>query len=196
MHTDPLTGETWRFDVSADGTITRGRKYRLPEDYSGDNWRNYWDGDWKVAVYADTRTYTAPTDGEDTDRTLNAMQMALEFDQDVHDALARLAPRIAHSWDFPQPWTAQFISVDLDRGTTLYALSWDGDPEGAWRNEIEAVFHGDVWRIETEEWDGEAWQPGDDVYEEWYGEDSAQEGFEREFPLANAPESLHQTGEN
>jgi hypothetical protein len=196
MYSDPLTGETWRFDVSPlDGTITRGRKYRLPEDYSGDMWRNYWDGDQMVAVF-DNGYVTGPTYNDDTTRTRNAMLMAARYDQDVDAMLARLAPRIALGWGHPTPWEASFIAVGIDRGVTLYALSWAGDLENTWRDEIEAVNCGDVWRIETEEWDGTAWMPGEEVCAEWYGEDSAQRGFEREFPMADAPESLHQTGEN
>lgn len=186
---------TWRFDVSErDGTITRGRKYRMPDDYAGDNWRNYWDGDYMVAVY-DSTDYYSPTTGDDTERVEHAMRMALEYGQDIGAMLARLARRIEGNW------RAGFASVGIERGVTLYALMWDAsDPEHvrAWADEIEAVYHGDVWRIEVERWDAglESWQPEDEVCEEWYGETLAQEGFEKEFPLADVPDALLVGSEN
>lgn len=193
--TDPTTGETWRFDVSPhDGTITRGRKYRLPDDYSGDNWRHYWDGDCMVAVY-DSTNYHSPTTGDATERVEYAIRMCREYDQDIDAMLARLARRIEGNWP------AGFASVGVERGVTLYALMWDAsDPEHvkAWADEIECVYYGDVWRIEVERWDAglESWQPEDEVYEEWYGETLAQEGFEKEFPMADAPDALLVSSEN
>lgn len=195
MYNDPTTGETWRFDVRPDGTIQRGRKYRLPEDYTMDNWTGYWDGDQMVAVY-DSRDYHSPTEGDDTERVEYAMRMCREFDQDIDEMLARLAPRIMLDWGHPTPWESRFIAVGVERGVTLYALSWGGDPEGEWRDEVDAVYHGDVWRIEVECWDGDTWQPDEEVYAEWYGEDSAQRGFEAEFPLADVPDAVLVTSEN
>ena len=177
--------ETWRFWVNDnDGTIMRGRLYQLPDD-DGDQWRWYWDGDGMVAFidggYRDG-TY-AVTENDDTERAITAYRYS------GSDALDKLAPRLA---DNPE---ARFIKVSLDRGSDLYALAWGGDPEGEWRDEIEAVYHGDVWRIEVEEnvslLPGEyEWHPADDVPEEAYGEDKAQAWFEKEFPLAEFPAHL------
>lgn len=194
---DNLTGETWRFSTHTNGkylgepeiVVTRGRAYQLPIDWAQDTWSSYWDGDCMVAVY-DSRDYSSPTSGEDTDRAKYALRMAREYGQDVDAALTRLARRIEGNW------AARFIPVPIDRGVTLYALSYDGDPEGTWADEIEAVSNGDVWRIETQTyepgfgWDRGDWNPADDVCEEWYGEDVAQRDFERAFPLTAFPAEL------
>lgn len=194
----------YRFDnrpasPSSDETvIQRGRLYRLPDDWTTDAWRNYWDGDQMVAVYDDADRYISPTRGnDDTERVEFAMRMWREYgDEDIDDMLTRLAARIAHSWGHPRPWEACFVAVGVDRGVTLYALAWSKDRAGEWRDEIEAVYHGEIYRIEVEEWDGDGWQPADDMYDQWYGEDSAQAGFEMEFPLAEVPEPLLVTSDN
>ena len=186
-YTDSLTGETWRFHVNEhDGTITRGRKYQLPDD-GGDQWNWYWEGDMMVAFYDEGYPGIRGVHGdEDTHRAIMAYKNATNYDSDPDAALKRLAVRLTGNAD------ADFIVVGLDRGTDLYALSWDGDPDHEWRDEIEALWNGDVWRIEVEEnvclLPGEyEWHPADDIYDEWYGEDKAQAAFEREFPLAEFP---------
>jgi hypothetical protein len=190
---DTLTGETWQFHVSADGTITRGRKYQLPDD-GGDSWRWYWDGDQMVAFidgYCRDGTY-AVTQNEDTDRALVVYRVEKAGERGAEGGLKRLAVRITGQAD------ADFICVGLDRGTDLYALSWDGDTDHEWRDEIEAVYNGDVWRIETERFepryteygDEACWVPDDDICGEWYGEDKAEAAFVREFPLDEFPAEL------
>lgn len=175
--------KTWRYHVADDGTITRGRAYRLPSDWTTDSWRHYWDGDGQVCfIDGGYRHGTyAVTDGEDTERAITA------FRHSTGEGLSRLARRLA-----PDAENAAFIHIGLDRGTDCYALSWDGDPDGAWRDEIEAVYHGDIWRIEVQEYDTftERWYTADEVPEEYYGEAQAEPAFEREFPLAEVPEAL------
>lgn len=183
MHDSNSTDRSWRFDVNPhNGTIYRGRLYGVDPDWSGDSWRSYWDGDMMAAVY-DHRGYISPTEGEWTDRAEHVVKMCREYDQDLGEALTRLARRLEENWD------ARFISVSIDRGVTLYALSHGGDPGGEWAREIEALADGDVWRMEVEEWNPhtETWDHADDMFEEWYGEDVAQEAFEKEFPLVELP---------
>lgn len=187
-------GREWRFHVADDGTITRGRKYQCPDD-GGDSWRWYWGSDTLVAFIDGGYRYGvyAMTEGEDTERAMAAYRAEKTGKCGAEGALDRLAERLTGQAD------ARFIAVSLDRDTDLYALSWDGDPEHEWRDEIEAVYNGDVWRIEVEgytdvshwgwgtfheEWE---WQPTDDICEEFYGEDKADEGWQREFPLAEFP---------
>ena len=173
----------WRFFVNEnDGTIYRGRLYRLPDD-SGDTWRDYWDGDLMVAFidggYRDG-TY-AVTENDGTEQAITAYRWSGE------EALQRLAPRLADNPD------AVFIHVGLDRGMDCYALCWSGENAAEWCDEIEAVWHGDIWRIETEEYapgmgvDGSDWVPSDDVPDEAYGEDKAAAWFAKEFPLDAFP---------
>ncbi len=204
MFNDALTGETWRFVViehpgNGERTILRGRLYQLPSDWTCDSWRDYWDGDGMVAFIED-RGCTAVTENEETERAITAYRYS------GPDALDRLAPRLIE----PHNPESRFIHVGLDRGTDLYALSWDGDPEGEWRDEIDAVYHGDIWRIEVEEYQpgmgyvvpgstadqSGDWVPSDDVCAEWYGEDKARAAFEtREFPLAAFPAEMFVTAE-
>lgn len=178
----------YRFHVSEHGTITRGEVYRLSDWETGDTWRHYWDSDQMVAVY-DSRDYHSATEGEWTERAEHVMKMAKDYDQDVDAAMNRLAVRLL---DNPE---AKFIHVNVDRGVTLYALSWDGDPDRTWAEEIDAVNNGEVYRIRTEEytpggWFGGDWTPADEVCEEFYGEDQAEAGFAREFPLTEFPAEM------
>lgn len=190
----------YRFSTRTEGSymgepvtvITRARLYRVGDD-SGDSWRDYWDGDQMVAVY-DDRDYLSPTTGSLTERVEYAMAMCRAYPnqkgQDLDSVLTRLARRIEGNYD------ARFISVPIDRGVTLYALSPDGDPTGAWRDEIEAVNWGDIYRVEVEEYKGldmrndQSWYPDDDLCVEWYGEDVARAAFEKEFSLVEFPAEL------
>jgi hypothetical protein len=193
MYTDPLTGETWRFCVIEDEhlpvpTITRGRVYRLPSDWTTDSWRHYWDGGSMVAFidggYRDGTYAIDGTDPEQTERAVTAYRYSGE------EALQRLAPRLTGNAD------SVFVVVGLDRGVDCYALAWSGENANEWRDEIEAVWHGDIWRIEVEEYapgrgpGGSDWVSADEVPEEYYGESKAEAGFKREFPLDSFPAEL------
>lgn len=183
---------TYRFDIDKQGTITRGRAYRLPSDWTTDEWRHYWDGDLMVAVY-DSTHYSSPTTGSATERVEYAMAMCREYDQDIDDMLTRLARRIEGNW------YAGFVPVPIEQGVTLYALMWDASDEKVtreWVDEIEAVYHGEIYRIEVEQWDGDTWQPAEEVYETYYGEAQIEKGFAKEFPLTEVPDSLLVTSDN
>lgn len=180
----------WRYLVSADGTILRGRPYRLGDLY-GDLWRNYWDGDFTTAftIYwrgaagpmLDTLTEQENGDGE---RAMQTWRLAREYDQDVDAALTRLARRLTGNY------SSRFVSVSLEYDYDLYALSWDGDPDHTWRDEIETVNCGDVYRMEVERYDGTGWSHDDDMCDEWYGADNARIAHEREFDLTEFPAEL------
>ncbi len=182
-----MNDSTYRFDVEPDGTITRGRVYRLPTDWSSDAWSHYWEGDSQVAFYDEGFRGRRVVDGCNEDDAARAIA-ALTWGG--HEALDRLAVRLIGSDD------ACFTAVDLDRGTTLYALSWGGTDTAAWRDEIEAVWNGDIYRIEVEEYhpymggDGPLegrWLPADEYPDEMFGEDKAQAEFEKVFPLDSFP---------
>ena len=165
-------------------TIYRGKVYRLPSDWTSDSWRHYFDGDTFVGFtvhWRGTPNLTPLNDSDDCERAVAAYQSARNHGADEHEALDRLAVRLTETED------SRFISVGLDRDYDVYVLSYDGDPNNEHRDEIEAVYHGDIWRIETEVFDGTDWHPYDDVCDEYYGEDKARAGFEREFPLDAFP---------
>lgn len=185
MYTDQFDRE-WRFDVNPhDGTISRGRMYQLPE--STESWQFYWDGSTIAGFYDEgfRGKRIMDTDAtEDSERALAAYVTAANYGRDPHEALDAVAERISGDPD------SCFISVGLNRGCDLYVHSWNGDPNNEWRDEIEAVYNGDVWRVEVEEydegWPGN-WRPADEMCEEWYGEDKARAGWEKAFPLAEFP---------
>lgn len=188
MTIDQLTGETWRFDVvnhapGSEPTIYRARLYQMPADWAGDSWQFYWDGDQMAAVY-DNKDYRSPTKGAWTERAEHVVNMCREYGQDLNEALTRLAVRL---FDHEAPG-ARFVTANVDRGVDLYALSWAGDPDRTWANEIEAVACGDIWRVEVEEYNSftESWSPADEV-EEWYGQSVAEAEFVKAYPLEAFP---------
>lgn len=189
-------GREWRFATvvnphdPTDVTILRGRKYQLPSD--SDHWTWYFDGDTHVAFYDEGfRGIRACTeDDDDLHRAIMAHKMEKAGGKNSTGALDKVAQRITG-----QP-ESRFIRVPLDRGTDLYLLAWGGDPDGELRREVEAVWNGDIWRIEVEQFKGfdmrndPSWYPDDEVCEEWYGEDKADEGWVQHFPLAAFPAEL------
>lgn len=204
MYTDEYDRE-WRFSVNEhDGTITRGRAYRLPEDWTTDAWSNYWDGDGQIAFTVDYhyggRHVILVTEGNDMndlgERLIEGRNRMLDrggWPDSYLDRAARLITGEPES---------RFIHVGLDRGTDLYALSWDGDSDNTWRDEIEAVWNCDIWRIECEEYapgmgtGGSDWTPADEYPEEFYGEDKARAGWEKAFDLAEFPTENTVDGSN
>lgn len=179
-------------DGNGTPTIYRSSLYRAGHD---DTWSFYWDGYQMCAVYDDDG-YSSPTrdsNPEWTKRVEHAIKMHHEYglsgdrSEDVSAMLTRLAARLFGHTSF----AARFIPVNLDRGVTLYALSWDGDPEGTWRDEIEAVYHGDVWRMRVEEYMGDGhWREADDYADEWYGEHMAEAAHMDDYPLDEFPAHL------
>lgn len=186
----------WRYAVDSDGIITRGRMYRLSDTGcdTSDEWRWYWESDGMVGFYEEyARGRTPLNDSDECKRAISAYQHARNEGDDTDVALRKVARRITGEW------SADFVCVGLDRGMDFYALSWGGDPEGVWRDEIEAVYHGDIYRCEVEEYtlrfvtpDGEDWEwvTSDDVYDQWYGEDKADAAHEEMFSLAEFPAEL------
>jgi hypothetical protein len=188
---------TWRFWVNeTTGEIFRSRIYQVPDD-GGDRWRWYWEGDFTVAFIDNFGPgYLPLTDGEDTQRAIYAAD-AIKGDQSgampstvahrlwsQYDALDRVAVRLEGSLD------ARFVTVPLDRGSLLYLLTYDGDPNRSFRDEVEALYNGDVWDMEVEAydegWPGN-WRPEDGPAEVYYGETYARETWEAEYPLAEFP---------
>lgn len=176
-------------DGNGTPTILRSKPYRLGY---GDEWDAYWDGSEMVAVY-DSRNYNSPTrssNPEWTERAERVIESARQYSMDVDKALTTLARRLFgynEQTGEPHAPDACFIPVGLDRGVTLYCLSWAGDPDHTYRDEVEACYHGDVWRVEVEEWTGDGWRQSDDVCDQWYGEDKALAAWERDFPLDAFP---------
>lgn len=174
--TSPGNGET---------TIYRGKVYRLPSEWTTDSWSHYFDGDtfvgFTVHYWRGTPDVTPLVENDDNERAMAAYLAMHKGRPGSDEALDRLAVRLTGTEE------ARFISVGLDRDYDAYVLSYDGDPSNEFRNEIEALYYGDIWRIEVEEFDGTDWHPYDDVCEEYYGEDKAREGFEKEFPLDAFP---------
>lgn len=178
------------------GTIYRGTLRRIGDD-CGEGWRNYFDGDQMVAFcdgYARSGLY-AVTENDDTTCAMAAYR---ESGKD-EGALKKVAERITREWGHPTPADADFVRVGLDRGLDVFVLMWDATDEDTvrdYRDEIEAVWYGDVYRIEVEQYDpgmgmgGGDWSYADEVPEEWYGMRSGTDAVEREFPLSEFPAEL------
>lgn len=173
----------WRFHVDPNtGTITRGRLYRLGDD--SDHWGFYWDTEDMVAFYDEGFRGVRAVEGTNPDEAERAISA---YRYSGTEGLERVARRITGYDD------ACFVHVSLERDLDLYALSYGGDEGNEWRDEIEAVWNGEVYRIEVEEYasgmgpGGSDWVSADDVPEEAYGEVKAERWFEREFPLDAFP---------
>lgn len=187
----------YRFYVNNDGVIFRGRAYRVDDP---DAWSYYWDGFGPAAFYDEGFRGLRLVDGTDKDegeRAINAWHNAKGEDRDA--ALKRVAERISTEWGTAHPDRADFIEVSLDRGTSLFVLVFDATDEDwlrSYRREIEAVWHGDVYRIEVEEYVrggrlvADQWLLADDICEEFYGEEQRDAGFEKAFPLTEFPAEL------
>lgn len=190
----------WRYAVEHDAvnnhtTITRGRTYHVGDS---DSWHTYWESTDIVAFYDEGYRGLRGADWCDEDEARRAT-VAYSAEQDnlpgSEGALKRLAVRLTGTTHFrDQP--ADFIRVGLDRGIDFYVLSWNGDPDRQWRDEIEEVWHGEVYRIECEEYTliGHAggedlweWTPADDACDEWYGLDNALDALAEAFPETEFP---------
>lgn len=174
----------YRFAVEDDGSIYRARLINADHP---DAWQFYWDVDGVVAFYDEHSRGVRPMDAADPEETERAIT-AYRYSQT--DGLSRLASRITGED------ASEFIVVHLDRDTDLWVLSWDGDPKGEWRDEIEAVYHGEIYRVEVEKFTpGVGWpvsgEPSDwthdDLMEEWYGESVAEREFSAAYPLTEFP---------
>lgn len=173
----------WRYATDAEGTITRGRIYRLD---SPDEWIHYWDGVSSPAFYDEGFRGRRVVDGLDPVADADAERAIVALAKGGHEALDTLAVRLTGNDE------ACFVTVALDRGIDLYALSWDSDPDRSWRDEIEAVYNGDVWRIEVEEYmphvtEHGAWINADDVWDQYYGEANAEAALVEVFPETEFP---------
>ena len=182
--------ETWRFHVSETGEITRGRLYRLDDP---DQWRYYWGGCEVVGFYDEGYRGIRPLDtgylsGSDMDKDVRRAIYAYVAEQrGSGGALDRVAQRLGCE-------NSRFIKVALDRGIDLWVMMWDAsDPDDVetYREEIESVWHGYVYQIETQTYnvypEEAQWVEEGDDYDQWYGEDKAREWFEHEFPLDAFP---------
>lgn len=187
----------YRFSIDENtGTITRARAYRLPSEWTSDEWGHYF-GEDTVAFYDEgyrgLRAYEGEwgTDTEGCDRAMVAYSTEQDNLPRSEGAMKRLAVRLTGQTDQRDP-AADFIRVGLDRGVDFYVLTYNGDPDRSFAREIEAVNEGDIWRIECEEflpYIGEhgAWLSSDDYPEQFYGEDKALTEFARVFGLTEFP---------
>ena len=186
----------YRFHVADDGTIFRGRAYRVDDP---DVWSYYWDCDQMVAFYDEGFRGLRLVDGTDEVAGERAMRAASQTKEDRDAALKRVAERVSAEWSNEHPDRADFIEVSLDRGMSLFVLVFDATDEDwvrSYRREIEAVWHGDIYRIEVEEYVrggglvADQWLPADDICAEFYGEEQRDAGFENAFPLTEFPAEL------
>lgn len=181
-------------DLNGHTTITRGRVYCLRDTGidTSDTWRWYWDGDTVPAFtiywrgYPELHELSGPTD--EAERAMETWRKAREYGDDETDALNRLARRLTGNWN------STFVRVSLERDFDLYALAWGGDPDNEWRDEIEALNAGEIYRMEVQRYDtnlpSPGWYDDDDVCEEWYGEDKAEAALAEQFPLDEFPAEL------
>lgn len=204
---DTLTGEEWRFATvvnphnSADITVYRSRKWQV-DDTSGDQWRWYTDSDSFIGFYDEgfrgIRALDSGADPVDVARAVVAHEAERDGWRGAEGGLDRVAQRLVAEHDGwrKQVERAKFIRVPLDRGTDLYLLTYDGDPDGEFRREVQAVWNGDVWRLEVQVYIPthnpnivSVWEYTDDC-SEYYGEDHADEQWKAEYPLTEFPADL------
>lgn len=179
----------YRYSIDSDGVIGRGKIERNPEDYGGDQWRHYWDGDGLLAFVDNYRDGMHLLTDEASDMSDIGKRVMTAFKRSGRstDLLNRIARLLNEQPD------STFIRVGLDRGSDLYALSWDGDPTNVWRDEIEAVHYGDVYRIVADKQIGTVngydplWLEDESDCTEYYGEDNALDELARQFPLDEYP---------
>lgn len=169
----------YRFSTD-NGTVFRAKMHRCPSD--SERWQYFWDSCGSVAFYKDFRDGCRTVPGSlraVTERAITALT------NEGHEALDKVAKRHA---DGPG---AHFFVVHLDRSLDLYVLSYHED-NTAYRDSIEACWHGDVWAIETEMLDAatHTWEQGHGDYDVIYGEAEAERVLHEEFPLDEFPAEL------
>jgi len=182
----------YRYAIDADGTITRGEIVRIGDTES---WRDYWDGDGMVGF---TITYRngSPTldmlaEDSDNERAVAAWQSERSGTRGSDGALDRLAVRLGTSGNEEIPASC-FMQINLDRDIDLIVHSFSGDNR-EWRDEIEAVWHGEVYRIVADKQIGTVngydplWLEDESDCTEYYGEDNAADELARQFPLDEYP---------
>ena len=177
----------WRFAVTPSGEIYRGRAELVGGD---DTARYYFDYDDAVVFFDGYYRhglhgmYGEPGNSEGVQRAMTAYDKSGKD----HTALTRVAQRITGNKN------ADFVCVNLDRGYDAFVLMWDASDETSvrdFRDEIEAVFNGEEYRINVESWDGEKWNPESDVCETYYGDRQIEAGLETEFPETECPAEVH-----
>lgn len=176
----------FRYNLDAEGVVTRGQIQRYGDD---DTWANYWDGDQMIAFTVDWhygwQHANLVTSGNDVSDV--AERIVAAFERTGADVLDRMARLITDSED------ARFVHVALDRGQDMYALSWNGDPDNVWRDEIEHVYNHEVYRIvadrqiSTVNGHDPLWLEDESDCTEYYGEDAASEELAKQFPLDEYP---------
>jgi hypothetical protein len=201
----------WRYDVTPDGTIFRGRGYEL-SDY--DHWHDGETSSCYVGFYTgnyNNRPHILNDSkwnehAEDSERLLEAYKAALNYPQPGdragsvqspitrwwgNDPVTRAARRVGLAGVVrvsPYPGDEYMIGYWSREGATDEARAADAR---ATANAVEAYMIGDVWRIECEEYNTftQKWEHADDVCEEWIGDDF-DEAFAKEFPLTEFPAEL------
>lgn len=188
----------YRFYVGANGTIQRGRAYRLPEGF--DVWEHYWDGDHADALLVDgwreRPIILCQTANDYAGRLFEAIKRGMTPDQ-CERWVRMFVPVECYREDCEHGHTARLLQVSVARGDDVWqVIDWPATDEDVAevRDSIEAHYTGDIWRIEVQEYqpdeefqlDDEHWTYTDDVCEEWIGT-QIEAAFEREFPLAEFP---------
>jgi hypothetical protein len=201
----------WRYDVTADGTIFRGRPYTMSEY---DHWNDgevsscyvgFYTGNWRdqPQILNDSRWNEH---AEDSERLMAAHKAALNYPQPGdrvgsdqspitrwwgNDPVTRAARRVGlagvvtvHPW----PGDEYVIGYWAKDGATAEELD---DARRETRDAVESYMTGDVWRIEVEEYDRttDEWTQVDDCCDEWIGSQIEAE-FESEFGLTEFPAEL------
>lgn len=185
---------TYRYNIEDDGTITRGTRTHVGDS---DTWRNYWDGDGIVGFTVHYRGAAGPdinmiTDDEDTERAVAAWRAERNGERGSDGGLDRLAVRLGSE-------DSCFMQISLDRALDFIILSWSGE-SSEWRDEIEEVWHGEVYRIDAEQQvtnlsNGEPmWLSMDSDCTDYYGLDSVLDELAKQFPLTEYPAETQVTG--
>lgn len=183
----------YRYAVDADGTITRGEIVRIGDS---DTWRNYWDADGMVGFTVTYRgsaglEFSMLAEDSDNERAVAAWNSERTGERGSEGALDRLAVRIGQGGTEDMAASC-FMTISLERDMDLVVLSWSGD-NSEWRNEIEAVWHGEVYRIVADKQISTVngydplWLEDESDCEWYYGEDKADEELVKQFPLDEYP---------
>lgn len=180
-----MSNPTYRYRVTDDGSVYRGQIMSASHD---ELWSYYWDGDQMIAFIVDwyygNRHVNLVTRGNDV--TDVGQRVIDAFERNGSAVLDRMAKVITGEPD------SRFVLVNLDRGQDMYVLCWGDDADNALRDEVEAIYNGEVYRIEEDKWVGGAcvWREYDYTGDEHYGMRNAEAAFESEFPLAEFPAEM------
>lgn len=175
----------YRYSIEHDGVIRRATIQRVGDD---DTWANYWDADQMIAFTVDwyygSQHVNLVTYGNDVSDL--GQRVIAAFERTGANVLDPMARFITGESD-----TAKFILVNLDRGQDMYAMCWNDDPGNKWRDEIEAVYNHEVYRIVVDrQLHTGVWLEDESDCTDYYGRDNADAEWEKEFPLTEYPAEM------